>query len=141
MPLHYFVLNYDADNISTFYQDGLLTKDQTTDIYEININTNDFYIGDYADNGIFDGVIDEVRISNICRDEDWIITSYNNQSDPGTFFSIGLEQDAPIAWAPDTDYEVNDLVTYGGNTYYCIQAHHSLTGWEPPLTPALWGLL
>ncbi len=36
------------------------------------------------------------------------------------------------AWAPNTAYAVNDTVTYGGSTYFCIQAHTSLTGWEPP---------
>lgn len=43
------------------------------------------------------------------------------------------------AWAANVSYKVNDLVTYGGKTYYCIQAHTSLTGWEPPNVPALWG--
>jgi chitinase len=44
-------------------------------------------------------------------------------------------------WAPNTAYAVNDTVTYGGSTYFCIQAHTSLTGWEPPNVPALWGLV
>ncbi|TVX99881.1 fibronectin type III domain-containing protein [Cohnella terricola] len=44
-------------------------------------------------------------------------------------------------WAPNTAYAVNDTVTYGGKTYSCIQAHTSLTGWEPPIVPALWGLV
>jgi len=42
-------------------------------------------------------------------------------------------------WAPNVSYAVNDTVTYGGIVYYCIQAHTSLTGWEPPNVPALWG--
>jgi chitinase len=42
-------------------------------------------------------------------------------------------------WAPNTSYSVGALVTYGGTTYKCIQAHTSLTGWEPPNVPALWG--
>lgn len=41
------------------------------------------------------------------------------------------------AWAPNTAYAVNDTVTYGGCTYKVIQAHTSLTGWEPPVVPAL----
>ncbi len=45
------------------------------------------------------------------------------------------------AWAPGVAYAVNDTVTYGGSTYYCIQAHTSQTGWEPPNVPALWGLV
>ncbi|OXS58823.1 chitinase [Cohnella sp. CIP 111063] len=44
------------------------------------------------------------------------------------------------AWAPNTSYKVNDLVVYQGKTYYCIQAHTSLSGWEPSNVPALWGL-
>ena len=31
------------------------------------------------------------------------------------------------------------LVSYDGVTYWCIQGHTSLTGWEPPNVPALWG--
>ncbi len=44
------------------------------------------------------------------------------------------------AWAPNVAYAVNDTVTYGGSTYKCLQAHTSLTGWEPPNVPALWQL-
>jgi chitinase/chitodextrinase len=44
------------------------------------------------------------------------------------------------AWAPNVWYNVNDTVTYGGSTYKCLQAHTSLTGWEPPNVPALWQL-
>jgi chitinase len=44
------------------------------------------------------------------------------------------------AWAPNTAYAVNQLASYGGQDYKCIQAHTSLTGWEPPNVPALWQL-
>jgi len=47
---------------------------------------------------------------------------------------------AQSAWAPNTAYTVNQLVTYGGHTYKCIQSHTSQVGWEPPNVPALWGL-
>ncbi len=42
------------------------------------------------------------------------------------------------AWAPNVSYAVGDTVTYNGVVYKCIQAHTSLTGWEPPNVPALW---
>ncbi len=45
------------------------------------------------------------------------------------------------AWAPGVAYAVNDTVTYGGSTYKCLQAHTSITSWEPPNTPALWQLV
>ncbi|KKC48188.1 chitin-binding protein [Paenibacillus sp. D9] len=44
----------------------------------------------------------------------------------------------PQAWAAGVAYKIGDLVTYGGKTYSCRQNHTSLTGWEPPSTPALW---
>ena len=44
------------------------------------------------------------------------------------------------AWAPNTAYSVNQLCTYGGSTYKCLQAHTSQVGWEPPNVPALWQL-
>jgi len=36
----------------------------------------------------FDGTIDEVRISNVARNADWINTSHNNQNDPSGFLSV-----------------------------------------------------
>lgn len=44
------------------------------------------------------------------------------------------------AWAAGVAYKVGDKVSYGGKVYTCWQAHTSLVGWEPVLTPALWQL-
>lgn len=41
-------------------------------------------------------------------------------------------------WTAYTYYPIGALVTYGGKTYKCIQAHTAYPGWEPPRTPALW---
>ena len=40
----------------------------------------------------FYGYIDEVRISNIARNAAWILTEYNNQLNPATFYTIGPEE-------------------------------------------------
>lgn len=48
---------------------------------------------------------------------------------------------AAPTWQPGTYYAVGAQVTYNGQTYQCIQAHTSLTGWEPATTPALWNLV
>ncbi|MFX1426981.1 MAG: LamG-like jellyroll fold domain-containing protein [Promethearchaeota archaeon] len=40
---------------------------------------------------MFDGNIDEVRISNDISSTDWIATEYINQYDPNSFYSIGIE--------------------------------------------------
>lgn len=44
------------------------------------------------------------------------------------------------AWASGQAVKINNLRTYGGKTYRCIQAHTTQTGWEPPSVPALWTL-
>jgi chitin-binding protein len=41
-------------------------------------------------------------------------------------------------WAAGTYYAVGSVVTYGGASYRCIQAHTAIAGWEPPNVPALW---
>lgn len=63
----------------------------------IDDNASELYVGakkntDGAIDTYFNGVIDEVRVSNIARSEDWIKTSYANQSDPDNFYSIGAEE-------------------------------------------------
>jgi protocatechuate 3,4-dioxygenase beta subunit len=42
-------------------------------------------------------------------------------------------------WAPGRAYAAGDRVTYDGTAYRCLQAHTSMSGWEPPRVPALWG--
>ncbi len=42
------------------------------------------------------------------------------------------------SWQPGTAYATGSLVTYGGKTYKCLQAHTSIVSWEPPNVPALW---
>ncbi len=42
-------------------------------------------------NHYFTGSMDDVRISNVARSPSWILTSYNNQSSPSTFYTIGPE--------------------------------------------------
>lgn len=45
-----------------------------------------------ASGNYYDGIIDEVRISNIARSGAWIQTEYNNQNAPdGTFYVVGSE--------------------------------------------------
>ncbi|WP_371822790.1 carbohydrate-binding protein [Cohnella sp. LGH] len=37
-------------------------------------------------------------------------------------------------------YVKDDLVTYNGKVYKCVQPHTSLAGWEPTNVPALWSV-
>ena len=37
-------------------------------------------------------ILDEVRVSNTVRSAGWILTEYNNQNAPATFYTVGAEQ-------------------------------------------------
>ena len=52
--------------------------------------TNFQFGGGY--NGYVNAYMQEMRISNAARNADWVKTSYNSQSAPGTFVTIGSEQ-------------------------------------------------
>jgi hypothetical protein len=58
---------------------------------------NNFSIGKRAGEETvhFNGLIDEIRISNIVRSPDWIQTEYNNQNDPSAFFGASSEEIGP----------------------------------------------
>ena len=46
-------------------------------------------------NQLFDGVIDEVRISNVARSPGWIWTEYQNQNSPSTFHYLNASETSP----------------------------------------------
>ncbi|MHA1884706.1 MAG: DUF2341 domain-containing protein, partial [Promethearchaeota archaeon] len=71
------------------------TQDPTTATFSeaIEIITDALTIARSPDN--LDGVMDEARLSNIARTEDWIATEYNNQYDPSSFYTVGNDTKAP----------------------------------------------
>ena len=44
--------------------------------------------GAYSSVNFWHGTLDEVRLSNVERSDDWVSTEYNNQSSPSTFYTI-----------------------------------------------------
>jgi hypothetical protein len=58
----------------------------------LHVGHEDSWVNEY-----FKGVVDEVRVSNVARPADWILTEYSNQSAPGAFYSVGSQE---IAGAP-----------------------------------------
>lgn len=51
-----------------------------------------------------------------------------------------VKDGAVAPWQAWVSYPVGAGVSFGGKTYTCRQAHTSLPGWEPDLTPALWAV-
>lgn len=63
-----------------------------------NAWTNIFTLGDLRPTRLiyFDGLIDEVRVSNNVRSAQWIATEYNNQDSPSSFMTVGGEESQNI---------------------------------------------
>jgi len=59
---------------------------------------DDWYYGGTVDRNDrwFDGIMDEIRVSNIMRSDGWISTEHNNQSDPSGFYTLGPETNLPL---------------------------------------------
>ena len=41
-------------------------------------------------------------------------------------------------WTTNQAFSIGSIVTYGGSSYRCLQAHTSIAGWTPDIVPALW---
>ncbi len=50
---------------------------------------------------------------------------------------VAKAQNAPT-WKPGVDYEINEIVSFNGVTYKCIQSHKSDNANQPPSTLAIW---
>jgi len=99
------VENTSGYDIVFYAQDGLTQLDHKIELYNnatgeflswvripiLYYNTRSLHFGAFPegmDTTDLDGIIDEVRISQVARSEDWIKTSYNNQSDPALFYTV-----------------------------------------------------
>lgn len=86
---HLFHGTYDGSDIRV-YIDGS-EDNSTSDTGNISTNNDTFRIGLHSV-GYFDGDIDEIRVANVTRNAGWILTEYNNQSSPSTFYTVGSEE-------------------------------------------------
>jgi hypothetical protein len=60
------------------------------------------------------GLIDEIHVSSVARDAQWMQTEYNNQSSPATFYALGPEdtgQAPSISSVADQTFTVGDPAT------------------------------
>lgn len=94
---HHFAVTIDATaNTGVLYYDGAANATNTGGVNLNpgslgNTDRNYFGLSQYtADHGLY-GNFDEFRISNTTRSAGWITTSYNNQNNPASFYSVGSE--------------------------------------------------
>lgn len=86
---HHFITHVSGQ--SEWYVNGV--KSGIGDSHVYNIVPRPLTIGRRGD-GIqwYNGILDEVRVSNIARSSDWGITSFNNQNSPSTFYVTGIQE-------------------------------------------------
>ncbi len=53
-----------------------------------NLET-DLVVGEVGRDRTFDGQLDELRLSNVARSADWILTQYRDHDDPAGFVTVG----------------------------------------------------
>jgi hypothetical protein len=57
------------------------------------------YIGNFpGEPELVDGILDEIRFSNIARSAAWITTEFTNQNDTSIFYTVGNEEIIPVNW-------------------------------------------
>jgi biopolymer transport protein ExbB len=93
---HFAVTINSTSNTGVLYYDGAANATNTGGITldPSSLGNNDrnyFGISQYDDDHGLYGNFDEFRISNTTRSASWITTSYNNQNNPASFYTIGSE--------------------------------------------------
>jgi len=104
---HYVGAYSNGTNIKVF-KDGVVHANSNSTPAAIPYDSNNLWIGTgrWTSNPVdyLDGMIDEVRISNVARSACWIGTSYNNQESPLTHIDVeGVGQ--------NLDYNYRQLIT------------------------------
>jgi len=97
---HFHTIIHHSDGSFHVYVDTVVRKNGTGSSF--NGLTTNFNIANRQDlERDFEGTLDEVRVSDTARSIDWMQTEYNNQSNPSTFYSVGMEEEVIPPEAPE----------------------------------------
>ena len=107
------------------YVNGLSSAGTTAGV-GVGIGGN-VYVGRRDTGNYWDGRVDELRLSDIARDADWVKTAFNNQNDPGDigvagFYTVGAENASPLTAV--------ELIAFSGIAYDRAVLLEWRTGYE-----------
>ena len=86
----YAVFDHNVSNGSKLYIDGALSLTTTITVQSFSANLTAFIVASAGQE--LTGHLDELRVENVKRSDDFVATQYNTQNSPATFYSVGSEQ-------------------------------------------------
>ena len=91
---HYYVVTHETAGVMESWRNEDTSAIATSGSFTKNNANSDIGIAKDArtDVSYIDADIDEVRISNIARSDEWRITTYNTISDPASFYTATVEE-------------------------------------------------
>ncbi|MDO8557778.1 MAG: DUF2341 domain-containing protein [bacterium] len=93
----YFLSGTYNGSSAILYINGVQNQVVNTSAYTFPSVTQNNIGWDTCSTNYFPGLIDDARILNVALSPSWILTEYNNQSSPSTFYTIGSEVTVPDA--------------------------------------------
>jgi uncharacterized protein (AIM24 family) len=99
------------------YVNGVLVGSDLTDTGTWGTDNGDASIGGETASGEtanrFEGRLDEVRVAGAVRSPGWIVTEFNNQDNPSTFYSVGAEEGLIARSTADGDWDQTGIWNTG----------------------------
>ena len=89
---YYVAGTYDGADRRLYLNGVLDAGPSAAGSHDTDIDEGTIIGEDYPNGSALDGIVDEVRISNIARPPEWIQTEYNNQRAPAAFYTVGIEE-------------------------------------------------
>ncbi len=69
----------------------------------------------------FQGMMDEIRLADVVRSQEWIQTEVNNQTNPGAFLTVGTAE-LPLSQHSLTDIDEDDFTPAGNSVLSIINS-------------------
>lgn len=91
---------FDGSSVKLFLNGTQIGSTSRTN--NIVATSTGLVIGQGNGTGSFNGLIDEPRISPVARDAAWLLTEYNNQNSPASFYAVSAEMPV-LNLYPDQD--------------------------------------
>lgn len=144
---HFVALTYNnATGLTRCFIDGAFQTSTGVHTGPIGTPIENLNIGRKEQNNFyFNGLIDEGRVILENKSFDWLLTEYNNQNNPSTFYSIGSEETASDLCAIALDVELNyfeveclesevllkwQTLSETNNNYFTIERSLDAQNWE-----------